>query len=649
MKCATLTLTLFGFILLSLAQKSNDNLENQVLFIVKDDTITAGEYMAVYNKNREIRENIDSQTPREYLDLYINFKLKVCQAKEMGKDTTHAFKREYMSYKNQLAQSYLIDKNAIEELIREAYKRMKYDVKALHIMLTPEEDDTLTAYNQAKELIKRIKNGEDFSILSKEYSKDQYSAQKGGDLGYFTVFNMIYPFESAVYNTPVGEIADNPVRTHFGYHVIKVTDKRPARGEITVAHIMLVSDEESKTDKKENAKKKIYEIHEELNNGANFEELALKYSEDETSNKLGGQLPPFGINKMYPDFEDTAFSLENPSDFSKPVKTPIGWHIVKLIEKKSIPLFDKIKSELKVSVEKDRRSKRSYISIIKKLKKEYAYKEYSKIKKITYDQVDVNELKLNKYKAERVEGLNEVLFEFANKRFKVKDFLMFLEENQKKLIRERGLKRQPDVAFRRFVENQLIKYEKTRLEDKYPQFKLLSREYYEGILLFDLTEEKIWKTAIEDSIGLYQYYSSIKENYKWDTRFDVIIIDAANKKLAKKAMRALKNGLDPDIIKSQLNVSFTQKVYEKGSHDLLSNFNMEKEGFTKIKNIDDRYILVKVNKVVPPTIKTLQEARGLIVSSYQDYLEKEWVNSLREQYEVKVNQNVLEKTIAALE
>ncbi len=656
MKRITLALTICALSLSTVAQEADrGNLEDQVLFTVEDDTVTAGEYIAVYNKNRNLGKDIDPKTPMEYLDLYVNFKLKVHQAKEMGKDTSEAFQREYFNYRNQLSQPYLTDNKVTEELIREAYSRMKYDVRAAHIMLVPEGDDTLSAYNKAKELIQRINKGEDFEALAREHSKDDYSAKNGGDLGYFTVFSMIYPFESAAYNTPVGKIAPDPVKTRFGYHIVKAIDKRPARGMISVAHIMLISNEKSTSEEAENTEKKINEIYNELENGAKFEDLVLKYSDDKTTSKNGGLLRPFGINRMHPDFEEAAFSLQNPDDYSKPVKTPVGWHIIKLVSKETLLPFEESKTTIKKNVERDDRSQQSITSLIKTLKKEYSFKEYPKVKKQAFKQVNKQELKLNNYKAENLKGGDKVLFEFVDNKFTVKDYLSFLAGSQSRLVKEGSLERQLNSVLDGYQEQKIIEYEKTRLEDKYPDFRLLSREYYEGILLFDLTEEKVWRKAVEDSTGLYEYYNANKDKYRWDKRYDLTLVDAADKKLAKKAMKALKKGNHPDTVQnqlnvdSQLNVNITQKVFEEGDSKMPTDFDIEETGFTKIKEIDNRYRFIAVNKIMPPTTKTLDEARGLVISNYQDHLEKEWIKSLKEKYKVNINNKVLEKTVATLE
>ena len=296
---SAVVLTISGFNIVSAQEK----LDDKVLFTVADDTVTAGEYMAVYNKNRNVGQDIDPKTPMEYLELYENFKLKVHEAKELGMDTVPAFIREYTGYRDQLAKPYLSDRDVTEELVQEAYNRMKLDVRASHIMISVAPDaapaDTLRAYNNLSELREQIKDGKvSFEEAAKENSADTYSAQRGGDLGYFTVFNMVYPFETVAYETPLGEIS-KPVRSRFGYHIVKPTDKRQARGEIGVAHIMLISNEKSTQEQQTAAEKKINEIYASLQNGEDFTTLAKQYSEDNGSASRGGILQPFGINKMF--------------------------------------------------------------------------------------------------------------------------------------------------------------------------------------------------------------------------------------------------------------------------------------------------------------------------------------------------------------
>lgn len=644
-----------------LAQQSgemnNPSLDDQILFSVENDVVTAEEYIAVYNKNRNLGEDIDPKTPREYLDLYINFKLKVHDAKQKGMDTASSFLNEYNSYRAQLAKPYLSDRDVTEELIQEAYNRMQYDVRAAHIMIqVPEEAEEAEVEKARKKILdirQQIMNGADFKLLAEKHSNDTYSASRGGDLGYFTAFNMVYPFESAVYNLKEGEVSQ-PVRTKFGFHIVKKTDQRPARGIIKVAHIMIIDNEETAEKERVSAEKKINEIYDQLQGGAEFEEMARVYSEDKGTSMRGGELQEFGINKMFPEFEERAFELEKPGNYSKPFKTQIGWHIVKLIEKKGIPPFAEVSNQIKNSVERDTRSQQSHESIIKRLKLEYNYKEYPKVRKMAFDQVGESYLS-GKFSANDIKNESRVLVEFADKQYTVGDFLQYLQMNQPRNSKSGNLKLELRRAYEKYSDSRLINYEKAHLEEKYPEFRMLAREYYEGILLFDLTEKKVWKKSVSDTNGLKSFYEDHKTNYMWGTRYDAVIVKAANKKLARKTAKMLKKGATVEEIEaklnedSELNVQMESGLFEKDSKPELSSNTDLSKGASDIEVKDGRHQFVFIKSVQEPRPKTLDEARGIIISDYQNYLEKEWIADLKNRYEVNIDNTVLEQVIRVLE
>ncbi len=635
---------------------NSQDIEKEILFSVGEDKVTAEEYMAVYNKNRNLGEDIDPKTAREYLDLYLNFKLKVHEAKQLGMDSDKRFLQEYNSYRNQLAKPYLSDKDITQELLQEAYKRMNVDVRASHIMLAAAEDeDDMTkekALAKIKTLKSRLDAGESFEKLAREYSADTYSAEKGGDLGFFTVFGMVYPFESAAYNLNIGEVSD-PIKTRFGYHLVKKTAERPARGITEASHILVISNEKSSPEEQEAAKRKINEIFEQIQGGLGFEDAAMKYSEDKSTARKGGLLQPFPINKMYPEFEEAVMALDKVGDVTKPVKTPVGWHIIKLVSKPGIESFDKLKRELKVRVDKDSRSEQSRESIVKRLKLEYNFHENPKIKKDAFSQIDESLLKMA-YNSKDSKGKDKVLFEFTDNSFTVGEFLLYVDNTQSKSRKSGNLRKEIRTAYNRFVDGKLITYEKTRLEDKYPEFRMLAREYYEGILLFDLTEKRVWKKSVIDTLGLETFYAENKSMFMWETRYDVQIIDEAYKKMAKKAKKMLKAGdsiqnvmniLNKD---SELNIKIEEGLIEESDNDLLLEFKPE-IGTSKPKKRNSRYFVLIVKDKKAPTEKSLAEARGLVISAYQNKLEKDWIADLKSKFDVSINEELLEKVIKILE
>lgn len=650
----TLALTAIG----TYGSLSAQSLDDQVLFTVEEDTVTAGEYMAVYNKNRDVGQDIDPKTPSEYLDLYINFKLKVHEAKELGMDTLPSFVREYQSYREQLTEPYLSDNSVTEELVREAYQRSKYDVKASHLMVklprNPVPADTLKAYQQIMAYKAQLDEGADFAELARKHSDDTYSAQKGGDLGYFTVFNMVYPFETAAYETEENEIA-GPIRTQFGYHLVKPTGRREARGEITVAHIMLIANEKSKPEELESAEDRIREIYEKLEEGEEFSTLAKQYSEDKTSARMGGVLQSFGINKMYPEFEEAAFALQDSGDFSEPVKTPVGWHIIQVIKPYRAKDFSEVKEALQAKVERDMRARESRESVIKRLKLEYKYQEYPERYPLAFDQVDES-LQSYSFSAAEPQNAEKVLFRFANNEYTVADYLQFLEKNQRTYGRSEEIRAQLYKAMNDYSREELIKYEKSRLPEKYPEFRMLDREYYEGILLFNLTDDKVWRAAVRDTTGLNRFYENNKSRYRWGKRIKAYRVDAADAKTASKVAKMLGKGkslLDVDAkfnVESKLTVDIDSGMYEIAKlPEALRSLNFQEGVITEPVEIDGRYHVVLPWAVLPEGIKSLEETKGQVISDYQKHLEAAWLNELRDKYEVSINEEVLQRVIEELE
>lgn len=649
----------FAFSLLFLANLSvyaQSTWQEKVLFTVEDDSVSAEEFMAVFNKNRDIGEDIDPKTPREYLDLYINFKLKVHEAKELGRDTLPNFKREFNNYREQLMKPYLSDKEVTNELVREAYRRMKYDVRASHIMVAlpkdPSPEDTLKAYNKIMSLRKEVLANNNFQEVASASSDDTYSARQGGDLGYFTVFDMVYPFESAAYNTPVGSLSE-PVRSQFGYHIVKPTDKRAARGKLTVAHIMLIENEKSTNAQKDEIKARIDEIYGKIKAGESFELLVKQYSEDKTSIPRQGQLDPFGINKMYPEFEEAAFALENVGDISEPVKTPVGWHIIKLIEKPSIPDFESAQSDLRNKVERDLRAQQSSVSVMRRIKMDYQYKEYPKLNRRAFDYVSEDLLQAKFEAPNKGKYLNSVLFSFANQEFTVSNFLDWLTKRQKAYARGSNLRGQLNKALNDYKDQMLLDYEKSRLSTKYAEFRLLEREYYEGILLFDLTEEKVWRRALNDTTGLQEFFENNRDQYTWGMRFNLYQVDAADKKTCKKAINYLKKGKTIAEVKEKLNVdSKLALAVDSGLFEVeqlkIKIDESQEPGKTELQEINGRFVQAYIKTVTLPMRKTLKEAKGKVISDYQTYLEQAWIEDLKAKYEVSVSEQVMNEVEAKL-
>ena len=674
------------FVVLGLLQNTfaQEN-DNKVLITIGGDKVTVAEFMNVYQKNNVKGEVLDKKSLEDYLNLYINFKLKVKEAEDIGLDTVKAFINELKGYRKQLAQPYFIDEEVIEELLKQAYQRKLIDIRASHILIKVDQNatpaDTLEAYNKILEVKKRLSNGEDFRELAIELSDDPtakdmeaipgqrpFRKGNGGDLGYFTVFDMLYPFEEGAYNTNLGEVSDI-IRTKYGYHLIKVTDIKEAMGIAQVAHIYIAMPKDATPEDSLNKKNKIYEIYKELLGGASFEDMVKKYSEDRGSIEKGGVLTKFGVNRMVPEFIVSISDLSEPDDISEPILTSYGWHILKLINKKKPGTFDEEKNALNQRLVKDARSYKSKESIINKIKKEFKFKEYPEAKIELLAVVDSTIL-VNKWDVEKAKDLNKALFQLEKNKYTQFDFAKYLAANQK------GKHTEPvevyfNNAYNNFVNKSCTDYFDSHLEEKYPDFKLLMKEYRDGILLFELTDQKVWSKAIKDTVGLNAFYKKNKNNYLWDKRLYASIYTVKEPEITgelrqqiykysrlfmtdsitfsfdgyKKAFKCL----SPDDIlnkynnDSVINISIETDIFSKADNYFIDNINWE-EGISDNfeSDIDNSVIFVYVYQLIKPEPKSLDEAKGLITADYQTYLEKEWIKSLKEKYPVIINEKVLE-------
>ena len=627
--------------------------QDPVLLTVGGDPVTKAEFEAIYRKNNT-KETGSRKDLEEYLELFVNFKLKVKAAKVAGKDTVKAFQNELKGYRKQLAQPYLTDKQVNERLIEEAYERMKKDVRASHILISIAGDalpkDTLAAYNKALSVREKLVKGEDFETVARRSSEDPSAKQNGGDLGYFTSMMMVYPFENAAYSTAVGQFS-MPVRTRFGYHILKVTDIRDAQGQVRAAHIMVKVPENANDTVESKAEQKIREIYNRVKAGEDFAVLASQFSDDRTSGKNGGQLPWFGTGKMVPEFEKVAFDLKTENQISEPFKSPYGWHIIKLLEKKGMPSFDEMKAELKQKISKDSRSEVSRDAVIARIKKENGFVEDSKALDQLIAKVDTSFLS-GKWNADVAKAMVKPLFTLGGEASSQTMFASFLAQNQSKQAPGANIEAVVRKSYEYYKDEQIIAFEDARLEQKYPEFRMLMQEYRDGILLFEITDENVWSKALKDTAGLESFYEANKTNYMWGERVQATVYRCADAKSAKATRKLIekrmKKGGSVEEIKakinksSQLNLQTEEGTYAKGDNELVDKTSWTKGLSADMPNADGTVTLIEITEVIEPSPKSISEARGLITADYQTFLEKEWLTVLRKLYKVDVNRSVFE-------
>ncbi|MCI1753997.1 MAG: peptidylprolyl isomerase [Flavobacteriales bacterium] len=684
------------------------------LMTVDGQPVSRSEFESIYKKNNKDAP-VTKEALDEYLDLFINYKLKVRAAEAAGLDTAAKFKSELDGYRKQLARPYLIDRGLNDQLMQEAYDRSQQEVRASHILVKVDEDaspaDTLAAWKRITALRARVEGGEDFAKVAQGPggSDDPSAKSNGGDLGYFSVLQMVYPFENAAFNTPVGQISQ-PIRTKFGYHIIKVVDKRPAHGDITVAHIMVRSTPEDSPEKQAEAEKRAEEAYGRIKSGElTFADAALKFSDDAATNAKGGELAPFSTGKMIPEFEAKAFSLQNDGDIAPPFKTPYGWHIVKRISYKAPATFEEAKADLKAKIARDSRAEITRKKFLNDLRGEYHYKENAKnitaVSKVLdntifekgtlimdtllrkdctegrvmrngleYDRAISTVIKDGKGTNPRARGkddveplptdtvvvrdaqvgwvndkaktskLNKPVFSIDGKEYTQADLLDYID------MRQRREPAQPMEAYVKdrydqFVDDKLLAYEDSRLEEKYPEFRMLMKEYRDGILLFELTDEKVWSKAVKDTTGLEGYYAEHKFDFMYPVRYDVDIYSCKTPEVAKQVRTLVKKGKEGKELLNIVNksdstaLSIDAGVFTPEERPILKGVSLP--GLTADVQMDGKTQFANLLQVVQPSPKPLDEARGLVTAAYQDQLEKDWIKELRAKYQVKVEQDVL--------
>jgi peptidyl-prolyl cis-trans isomerase SurA len=473
--------------------------KSKTLVTINNTEITVADFKKIYEKNLAAIDNEDSKNVPYNLDLFINYTLKVKEAYQLKLDTLPSYKREIETYRNQLSAPYLQDKHFTEKLIKEAYFRTKNEIKAKHILIRTKKNatpaDTLAAYNKILKIRNRILAGEDFEKVAAATSDDdsardnpqrKFTGNKG-NLGYFSAFKMVYPFEEAAYKTPVGEVS-MPFKTRFGYHILKVDKIRVSKGEVEVAHILV-------TDLTPEGKTKIEEVYTKLSAGTSFDTLAKAYSNDNSSKNKGGKLTKFGTGRMVPSFEKAAFSLGEVGDFSKPFKTQFGWHILKLLKKHPLKSFEDMKATITASLKRSGRMKLSDDAVLNKLKKKYRITAHETAKLI---------LKRKDIRTISKDSLQNTLLSINEKDLTQAAFVSSIANKKQQPIA---------VLFETYKNQEIVKYFKENLVNTAPEYATILKEYEDGLLLFELMQQKIWNKSSKDTLGLKQFFVENKKNY----------------------------------------------------------------------------------------------------------------------------------------
>ena len=637
---------LFAFLALSSSMVAQTT--DPVLMTINNKPVQKSEFEYIYNKNNS-NNSLDKKTLDEYVDLFINFKLKVEEAKSQGIETTKSFINELAGYRTQLTKPYLTDSKVDDALLHEAYDRSKEDVDVSHILIrippnaTPV--DTLKAFNEINTIWKRVQK-EDFAKVAKELSQDQSADKNSGHIGWISAFRTVYPFETMAYITPVNGIS-RPVRTGFGYHILKIHARRASLGEILVSHIMIFTST-GEEEKNKKAKATIDSIYQRVQAGDDFGTLAKDLSQDKGSSVKNGELPWFGAGRMVPQFETAAFALKNVGDISQPIQSDYGWHIIKLMDRKGMTSFEELKADLERKVKHDERANSGQHAFLTKSRLDNNYHENKQSVEEFYKLLAKRTLTDSTFTVE-ASKLTKPLFSFAGKNFTQADFAKYLKKNN---VSEKSIPKEViDEKLNAFADSELLAYEDSQLEKKYDDFRFLMQEYHDGILLFEVSNREVWEKASKDTPGLKDYFSNHKGDYTWEKphfKGHVILCkDLETFKAAKSIVKKSETDSIDKYLRTRLNDSIQYVKVEKGLYVQGDNKVVDdqifktKEKYVPAKEYPFYFVSGKLLKNKP---EDYGDVRGLVTADYQEFLEREWIKALRTKYPVNVDQNVL-KTV----
>ena len=629
----------------------NGNAQNKknVLLTINSNPVYSSDFTKVFNKNLDLVVEESQKNVAGYLDLFIDYKLKITEAYAQGLDKNQQYIKEFKKYEDQLAKKYIYDKRIVSKLVEEAYDRGLEEINAEHILvlsnLNDSPNDTLKAYNKIKEAHIKALKGENFTSLVIEYSEEPGAKKSKGKLGYFTAFQMVYPFENTAYNTNVGEISEI-TRTSFGYHIIKINDRRKKKPKINVSHIMIFSNNDKKA---EDPEERINELYAMIMQGEPFENIAKQFSEDKNTGVKGGQLKTFGPGDLKaPKFENAAYSIKNEGEIIAPIQSAFGWHIIRLNEKFSIPSFEEQKDDIEKKVKGGARALIVTQAINNKIIKKYGFKEGESY--ISYFNNYVNDSILSRKWTYSSIPLteNQILFTIGDHDVTYTDYAEYLRDNQKTIKKYANKESLLIDMYVRFKNETLKNYFKERLEVENKEYATIINDYRNGLLVYDVMNKNIWQIAKIDSTGLKNYYEKTKNNYNWKKRLDVDIYSSSDEITTKQVQTLLMRGEESATIKKQINsdgkinIIAVSDVFEIDQSELPEGL-IPVKGVSDIKLNDGFYVVVNIKEVIEPTLKEFDEVRGTVISDFQTEIEKKWMQSLRDKYEVKINNKSLKK------
>jgi peptidyl-prolyl cis-trans isomerase SurA len=623
--------------------------DGSILMTIGGKKVEAGEFIRMYKKSTD---PAGTMSVDDYLQQFTLFKQKVADAVSEGYDTTKAFREELNGYRNQLAQNYLTDTQVKNNLLRKAYQRSLTEINAWHILVAlpqnPSPADTLKAWKKANEIRERINSGEAFDVVAKSSSDDKSARFNGGNLGYFTVFQMIMPFEDAAYSMKKGTLS-KPVRTPYGYHIIRIADLRASKGKVLVAHIMKNAPPGCSEEIARKAEEAINDIYKKLQSGGSFTELARQYSDHKESASKGGTLNWFGAGEMIPDFAEVALAIPDTGQYSKPFRTIYGWHIVKLIGKKAPGSFEENSSWLESRINQSYLNTLSKRSFVDRLKKEYKFRINTSSFEWFVSHTDSSVIKgVGKY--DRTAIPDAPVYEYSGGRMNNGDFADYIEKRGT-LFAIRDSLLFVKTLLEASASDQLISIENLNLEKKYQEFRYLMNEFHDGILLFNITDKKIWQKASHDSTGIHRFFEVNSKHYISDQKLEGTLITLKKSDGLHELDEAVRQYQTSDNLKGKLTerfkaygdsiLLFREGVWKKGENTDIDAVEW-KEGIYDL-TINGFPSIILVKKVSEALPLKFEDAAEKLIADYQEYLENEWSVQLMQKYDVRIDKDVLDQ------
>ena len=622
--------------------------DRSTLVTINDQTFSVGEFKQVYFKNLELVQQQEQRSIDQYLDLFIKYKRKVLEAQAQGLDKQQSYLKDFAKYQEQLARNYVYEENVTATMVEQAYKRSKESIKTSHILILCNWDalpqDTLVAYNKAKEVRQLVLNSpESFNDIAAKFSEEPKADQTKGSLDYFTVFELVYPYENVAYNLNVGEISEL-VRTQYGYHVIKLEDRQPVLPKRTVSHIMIAT----RFDSLNTAKDRIFEIKALLDKGVAFEDLAKQYSDDKNTGINGGRMRPFTKGDLKaPPFEEASFALAEQGQISEPVQTRFGWHIIRLEDKGKALTFEEEKERLTKMVKLGDRAKIVTTAVSQKMKEELGFRGYpyeSTFMSILNDSLFDRNWRFTPFEKDE----NRPLFTIGMKTYFYNDFGAYVESRQTKVRPFKQLRTFLEMVYDQFETERVKEYFKQNLEQVNQDYAAILGEYRDGLLIFDVMDKNIWRKAKSDSLGLRNYYESHKSQYLWKDRVKGAIMQTTSEAEMDLVLEQLRRGKSPSDVKALLNqggalgVVVSEGVFEEGSAKLPAAYNLA-TGISEVFQSSTQYTIIYTEEFLPAGVKDYEEVEGAVLSDYQAQLETIWMEELESRYPAKINKRAFRK------